>query len=242
MKLRVGSVETDVRVAAVMSTPRLAFTDNLFCVNAALAPHGISPVKVTGAYWSQCLSRGLNAVIDTHDVVLVIDYDTVFNAKTVEALLVLMLHSGVDAIAPLQVKRESDSVMFSMPGVSPDEKCQVNKDWFEKPVQLVGTAHFGLTFLRTEALKRMPKPWFEASPNENGEFTGGHVDEDVSFWNKWREAGNTLGIATGVSVGHCELMVTWPSLGAPSNKIQQHSTEYWNSGQKAPAEAWGYVA
>lgn len=241
MKLRVGSVETDVKVAAVMSTPRLAFTDNLLCVSAALTPHGISPIKVTGAYWSQCLARGMNSVIDTHDVILVIDYDTVFNAKTVEALLVLMFSSGVDAIAPLQVKRESDSVMFSMPGVSPDQKCQIDGKWFEKAVQLVGTAHFGLTFLRTSALKKMPKPWFEATPNADGEFTGGHVDEDVAFWHKWHATGNTLGIATGVSVGHCELMVTWPSLEVQGNKIQQHSTEYWNSGQKAPKEAWGQV-
>lgn len=241
MKLRVGNVEADVRVAAVMSTPRLAFTDNLLCVSAALAPHGISPIKVTGAYWSQCLAGGMKSVLDSHDFILVIDYDTVFNAKTVEALLALALHSGVDALAPIQVKRESDAVMFSMPGVAPDEKCQVGKEWFEKPVQLVGTAHFGLTFLRTAALKRMPKPWFEAKPNEAGEFNGGHVDEDVSFWHKWHATGNTLGIATGISVGHCELMVTWPSLGAPGNKIQQHSTEYWNSGQKAPPEAWGQV-
>lgn len=241
MKLRVGNVEVDAKVAAVMSTPRLAFTDNLLCVSAALAPHGISPIKVTGAYWSQCLAKGLTTAIESSDFVLVIDYDTVFNAKTVEALLALMLHSGVDALAPLQVKRESDSVMFSMPGVSPDQKCQVGKEWFEKSVQLVGTAHFGLTFLRSSAIKKLPKPWFEATPNENGEFTGGHVDEDLSFWNKWHAAGNTLGIATGISVGHCELMVTWPSLGAPGNKIQQHSTEYWNSGQKAPAEAWGQI-
>lgn len=241
MNLRVGSVETEVKVAAVMSTPRLAFTDNLLCVSAALTPHGISPIKVTGAYWSQCLARGMNSVIDTHDVILVVDYDTVFNAKTVEALLVLMFATGVDAIAPLQVKRESDSVMFSMPGASPDKKCQVEGDWFKKPVQLVGTAHFGLTFLRTSALKKMPKPWFEATPNSDGEFTGGHVDEDVAFWHKWHDAGNTLGIATGISVGHCELMVTWPSLEVAGNKIQQHSTEYWNSGQKAPKEAWGQV-
>ena len=241
MKLRVGSVETDVRVAAVMSTPRLAFTDNLLCVSAALSPLGISPIKVSGAFWSQCLDRGMSSVLDTADVVLVIDYDTVFNAKTVEALLTLMLHSGVDAIAPLQMKRESDSVMFSMPDVAPDAKCQVSGEWFKTPVQRVHTAHFGLTFLRTAALKKVKRPWFHATPNESGQYTGGHIDEDLSFWHGWQEAGNTLGVATGVSVGHCELMVTWPSMNAPGNKIQQHSTEYWNSGQKAPPEAWGDI-
>jgi hypothetical protein len=241
MILRVGNVETDVKVAAVMSTPRLAFTDNLLCVSAALAPHGLSPIKVTGAYWSQCLARAMEQVVDTHDFILTIDYDTVFNAKTVEALLVLALQSGVDAIAPLQVKRESDAVMFSMPDSDPHAKSTVNKDWFEKPVQLVGTAHFGLTFLRTSALRRLPKPWFMPTPNDRGEFNGGHIDEDVGFWKLWQAAGNTLGIATNVSVGHCELMVTWPSMGAPGNKVQQHSTEYWNSGQKAPKEAWGQI-
>lgn len=241
MKLSVGSVETNVKVAAVMSTPRLAFTDNLFCVAAALAPHGISPIKVTGAFWSQSLASGMEKVIDSNDLILTVDYDTVFNAKTVEALLVLMYASGVDAIAPLQVKRESDSVMFSMPGTSPDQKSTVDAEWFKTPVQHVGTAHFGLTFLRTSALKKMKKPWFQARPNEKGEFNGGHLDEDLSFWEGWRAAGNTLGIATGVSVGHLELMVTWPSLEASGNKIQQHSTEYWNSGQKAPEKAWGQV-
>ena len=242
MKLRVGSVETEVKVAAVMSTPRLAFTDNLLCVSAALAPHGLSPIKVTGAYWGQSLARGLESVIDTHDFALVVDYDTVFSAKTVEALLVLALQSGVDALAPLQVKRESNAVMFSMPGTAPDKKAEVGREWFEKPVQLVGTAHFGLTFIRMSALKRLPKPWFMSTPNEKGEFNGGHIDEDVAFWKSWHEVGNTLGIATGVSVGHCELMVTWPSLESPGNTVQQHSTDYWNSGQKAPKEAWGQIA
>lgn len=242
MKLRVGSVETEIKVAAVMSCPRVGFTDNLLCVSAALAPHGLSPIKVTGAYWSQSLSLGMESVIDTHDVILTIDYDTVFNAKTVEALLVLLMHSGMDAIAPLQFKRESDSVMFSMSGTAPDKKCSVGSDWFDTPVQKVGTAHFGLTFLRTAALKRMPKPWFSATPNERGEWNGGHVDEDVAFWHLWEKTGNTLGIATGVSVGHCELMVTWPSRTIEGGRVQQHTTHYWNEGQKPPEGAWGAIA
>jgi hypothetical protein len=241
MLIRVGNVEAELKVAAVMSTPRLGFTDNFFCVSSALAPHGISPIKVTGAFWGQCLQRAMEQVIDTHDVILTIDYDTVFNAKTVEALLALLMHSGYDAIAPLQTKREANAVMFALPGNSSDEKTTVDGDFFSKVVQPVETAHFGLTFLRTAALKKMKKPWFLAKANEVGEWTGGHVDEDIAFWKGWAASGNKLGLATHVSVGHAELMVTWPSRSVDGGKVQQHTTEYWNGGQKAPESAWGQV-
>ena len=241
MLVRVGNVEAELKVAAVMSTPRLGFTDNFFCVSSALAPHGISPIKVTGAFWGQCLQRAMEQVIDDNDVILTIDYDTVFNSKTVEALLALLLHSGYDAIAPLQTKREANAVMFALAGNSSDEKTTVDGDFFNKVVQPVETAHFGLTFLRTAGLKRMKKPWFLAKANEDGEWTGGHVDEDIAFWKSWAACGNKLGLATHVSVGHAELMVTWPSRTAAEGKVQQHTTEYWNGGQKAPETAWGQV-
>lgn len=242
MLLRIGNVEAEVRVAAVMSTPRLGFTDNFFCVSSALAPHGISPIKVTGAFWGQCLQRAMEQVVDSSDVILTIDYDTVFNSKTVEALLALLLHSGYDAIAPLQTKRESNAVMFALAGVQPEDKTTVDGDFFSKVVQPVESAHFGLTFLRTSALKKMKKPWFVARANDEGRFTGGHVDEDIGFWKGWAAAGNTLGIATHISVGHAELMVTWPSRKSSDGRVQQHTTEYWMSGQKAPDDAWGQVS
>lgn len=241
MLLRIGSIEADVKVAAVMSTPRLGFTDNYFCVMSALAPHGIAPTKVTGALWGSCLQRAMETVVDNHDVILTIDYDTLFNAKTVEALLALLMHSGMDAIAPLQVKRESDAVMFALAGNDVSQKTSVDADFFQKVVQPVSTAHFGLTFLRTAALKKVPKPWFQSQANENGSFDGGHVDDDIYFWRQWEKAGNTLGIATHVSVGHAELMVTWPSRKVAGGKVQQHTTDYWNGGQKAPEDAWGQV-
>jgi hypothetical protein len=230
-----------MKVAAVMSTPRLGFTDNFFCVSSALAPHGISPVKVTGAFWGQCLQRAMEQVIDDNDVILTIDYDTVFSSKTVEALLALLLHSGYDAIAPLQTKREANAVMFALAGSEVDEKTTVDGDFFQKVVQPVETAHFGLTFLRTAALKKMKKPWFLARANVDGEFTGGHIDEDIAFWKSWAACGNKLGLATHVSVGHAELMVTWPSRTVEGGKVQQHTTDYWTSGQKAPESAWGHV-
>jgi hypothetical protein len=241
VQLRIGTCEAEIKVAAVMSTPRLGFTDNFFCVASALAPHGISPVKVTGAFWGQCLQRAMETVIDSSDVILTIDYDTVFNAKTVEALLALMMHSGMDAIAPLQTKRESNSVMFALPGTDAESKNAVDGDFFNKVVQPVSTAHFGLTFLRTKALKRLKKPWFLSQANDNGTFDGGHTDEDIFFWRQWERAGNTLGLATHISVGHAELMVTWPSRSVEGGKVQQHTTDYWTNGQKAHEKAWGYV-
>jgi hypothetical protein len=241
MLMRVGNVEAEIKVAAVMSTPRLGFTDNFFCVSSALAPHGISPTKVTGAFWGQCLQRAMEQVIDSHDVILTVDYDTVFNAKTVEALLTLLMHSGFDAIAPLQTKREANAVMFALAGSDADERTTVDDDFFGKVVQPVETAHFGLTFLRTAALKKMKKPWFLAKANNQGEWTGGHTDEDIAFWKSWAACGNTLGLATHVSVGHAELMVTWPSRSVDGGKVQQHTTEYWTNGQKAPENAWGQV-
>ena len=241
MLLRVGNCEAEVKVAALMSTPRLGFTDNFFCVSQALAPHGIAPIKYTGAFFGQCLQRTMEQVVDTHDVVLTIDYDTIFTAKTVEALLALLLHSGYDAIAPLQTKREANTVMFALHGNTPDEKTTVENDWFSKVVQPVETAHFGCTFIRTAAIKKMAKPWFLAEANAEGTFTGGHVDEDIYFWKKFSASGNRLGIATHVSVGHAELMITWPSRSVEGGKVQQHTTEFWNGGKKPPDGAWGFV-
>lgn len=241
MLLRIGEVEAEVKVAAVMSTPRLGFTDNFFCVAQALAPHGIAPIKWTGAYWGQCLQRTMEGVVDDHDVILTFDYDTIFTARTIEALLALMMHSGVDAIAPLQTKRESNTVMFALPGVAPEEKTEVGKEWFEKAVQPVETAHFGCTFLRTKALKKVAKPWFVETANERGTFDGGHVDMDIGFWRAWAAAGNTLGIATHISVGHAELMITWPSRDNEHGRVQQHPTEFWNKDREPPKGAWGFI-
>jgi hypothetical protein len=242
MLVRVGDCEAEVRVGALMSTPRLGFTDNFFCVSQALAPHRIAPIKYTGAFWGQCLQNVMEETIDQYDVLLTIDYDSIFTAKTVEALLTLLMFSGVDAIAPLQTKRESNTVMLAMAGSTPEEKVTVDGEWFNKPVRLVETAHFGCTMIRTEALRRVPKPWFIAHASERGDFRGGHLDEDLHFWKQWAAAGNTLGVATNISIGHAELMITWPSrVPACNGKVQQHSTEFWVKDREPPEGAWGFI-
>lgn len=241
MLMRVGSCEAEVKVVGIMSTPRLGFTDNFFCCSQALSPHGITIVKHTGAYFGQCLTRSLEQVMNEYDVALCIDYDTVFTAKTVEALITLLYWSGYDAVAPLQTKRESSAVMFALPGVSHEEKTSVGGDFFDKVVQPVDTAHFGLTPIKTEALRRMEKPWMVAQPSDSGDWNGGHVDEDIVFWRQFQKAGNKLGCATQISVGHAELMITWPSREADDGKVQQHTTDFWNTKKPHP-KAWGVVA
>jgi len=241
MLVKVGGSQVDVRVEAVFSMPRLGFNDNFFTWAQALMPLGIRPTKVTGAFWDQCMERVFEQFVDKCEYLLTIDYDTVFSAKTVEALLTLAMWSGADAIAPLQVKREANAVMFALPGNTPETKTEVKDDWFAKPVQWVETAHFGLTFIRAEALKRTPRPWFVETANEQGTFTGGHCDADIAFWRAFAAAGNKLGLATHVSVGHAELMITWPSRENPDCKVLQHTTDFWKHGQKAPEKAWGHV-
>jgi len=241
MLVRVGNCEAEVKVAALMSTPRLGFTDNFFTVSAALAPHKISPIKFTGAFFGQCMQRCMEDVVNDYDVCLTIDYDSIFTARTVEALLALLMHSGYDAIAPLQTKRESNAVMFAPLGVDEHKTTTVDNDWFEKPVQPAGTAHFGCTMIRCEAIKKMRKPWFLPKANADGEWNGGHTDEDIHYWREFTRAGNKLGIATNVAIGHAELMITWPSRSTPTGSVQQHTTQYWNDGQTPPEEAWGIV-
>lgn len=72
----------------------------------------------------------------------------------------------------------------------------------------VKTAHFGLTCLRLESLKKVSKPYFLPSPNENGDWTDGKTDDDVHFWQQWEKAGNTLFIDPGTRLGHLEEVVT----------------------------------
>ena len=53
MIVKVGQSEVDVRVEAVLSMPRLAFTSNTFAWAQALTPLGIRPTMGTGAFWDQ---------------------------------------------------------------------------------------------------------------------------------------------------------------------------------------------
>ena len=229
-----------MKVSAVMSVPRLGFMDNFFCAFEALLPLGISLRKYTGAFWGQCLSRCMDQAIEEGaDWILTIDYDSIFTKQDVEALLSIAggnaaSTSDVDAIAPLQASRTKPSPLMTMNGPDGKKLAEVPADTFDTELTKVATAHFGLTLIRVEALKKLPKPWFLSVPDERGEWGEGRTDDDIYFWRKFEEYGFGLYQANRVPIGHAELMVRWP--GRDFQAIYQHPSNFYSEGK--PSEVW----
>jgi hypothetical protein len=225
------------KVSAVMSVPRLGFMDNFTCALGALSPLGITVTPFFGAFWGQCLERGFETLIerDKPDAILSIDYDTVFTAQNVGTLMRLMvLHPEADAICALQSARGwgSPLMSFDLPeGFSHD---RIPKTYFDADLTKLRTGHFGLTLIRTSALREIPQPWIWSKPDVDGRWGEGRTDDDIYFWRKWAEHGKSLFNANRVVVGHIEAMIRWP--GRDLGTIHQRAAEF--STQGAPKDIW----
>jgi hypothetical protein len=203
-------------IEGCMSVPRLGFQDNFFSWVRALVPLGLAPTRYDGAFWGQCIERVMDqAVKNGKQWVLTCDYDSVFTREHVERLITLALeHPEADAICPIQVKRGSGGgrPLLTMKGADGKACETVTMEQLEEPLLPIATGHFGLTMIRTEKLKKMPHPWFLGVPNEQGEWGEGRVDDDIYFWKQWEKAGNSLYVATHVTVGHMQAMISWPDM------------------------------
>jgi len=228
---------SNMKVAAVMSVPRLGFMDNATCAQQALFSLRIPLINVQGAFWGQCLERGLQMLIDSGiHIVLTIDYDTVFSQTDVSELLRLMHeHPEAAAIVPVQRGRAGMPLLMSMHTPS----GQTRKDVPLTELQGVETApiatgHFGLTAIRVKDLLEIPHPWFWDQPNTNRQWGPGRMDADIWFWHQFEQAGKQVLLAPRVTVGHLELMVAWP--GADLQKIYQVPGDFHEQGK--PHDCW----
>jgi len=196
------------KIAAIMSAPRLGFTNNLMIAAKVLVPLGIEIQVGYGVYWSQVLSRTIQKEIDKGtEWIVVLDYDSYYTKEHFLALCQLMAqYPEVDAIMPIQIKRESSTVLA---GINDPARGSVpygiDTDLIE-----VDTGHFGLTFFKLSSFAKLKKPWFVAKPNDKGEWDEGRLDADINFWRNWRECGLKLCLTPQVLIGHMQLMVTWP--------------------------------
>lgn len=241
MRVVVGNVEHEVKIAACMSVPRLGFMDNYFCGVSAFSQFGIPITKGTGAFWDQVMSRILteqSSEESGNTFVVCVDYDSVFEPDCVSRLVSVAMLTGYDAVAPLQTKRDDQNLLFTPKGMyGQTEEIQLPVEWWEQPAQPADSAHFGLTVIRCSALRRMPKPWFLGVTGEDGDWGEGRTDPDIFFWHKFRECGNTLAVCPQVAIGHAELVITWPNQRLKA--IHQYPNHYWSSGGRRPPEAWG---
>ena len=230
------SVHETLKVMAVMSVPRLGFMDNMECCCSTLFGMRIPLINVQGAFWGQCLERGIQMLIDDGaDIVLTIDYDTVFTRQDVEALLKLVRqHPEAAAIIPMQVGRGNRKLLTSMKGKSGAPRKDVPLTELQDETIKVASGHFGLTALRVKDLMDLPHPWFHDQPNTDNQWGPGRVDADIYFWKQLERAGKTALMANRIVLGHLELLCTWPDKSL--QPIHQMPSDFHDHGK--PKDTW----
>lgn len=233
-----------VRVMCAMSVPRLGWQDHMFCWPRGLIPYGISPVRMEGAFWGQCLERVLTDMVemDTDPKapplwILTLDYDTIFEADAVPRMLTYATASDYDIVAALQMKRRAEEPLFTMKSEDGDRLAAVPRDHFVyHNVVQANTAHFGFTMIRAEAIKRMPHPWFLGKPDKEGQWGPERVDDDIHFWQVAQEHGIKSGVCTRVCIGHAEVWFKWPDQNMKG--LVQHPGDFWENGGRPPEKVW----
>jgi hypothetical protein len=99
----------------------------------------------------------------------------------------------------MQCKRGKQIPLFTVGG-------QTQVEFSGQPIE-VTTAHFGLTAIRLDRLRDVPKPWFWCRPDEDGRWTDAKIDDDIWFWNRFREAGRRVWVDVDCRIGHMEEMI-----------------------------------
>jgi predicted SAM-dependent methyltransferase len=225
------------KVEADISVPRLGFMDNFVCCFEALIPNDVIIRRQTGAFWGQCLERGMGISMENNaDIIITIDYDSVFDASDVAELVWLMKGwPEIDALASIQVARGWKTPLATFLGPDGKNRCEFPREYFDEDTCPATTAHFGLTAIRVASLKKLPHPWFLGQPNDKGEWGEGRVDDDIYFWRQWKKHGMTLHLANRVVIGHIETVIRWPDRNF--NLLQQGVSEYQKDRQP-PEDVW----
>lgn len=207
-----------LKMAAIMTVPRLGFNDHFINAYQALASLGIHLTYKTGVFWGQSLENGITKYVEEYDLdwILTLDYDTIFTIEDLVALIKLAQTSDADAIYPLQSMRGDSNDVLRFP--------EGDGELIESDI-----GHFGLTMLRVSALAKLPHPWFFGAPNNEGRWGEGKIDDDIHFWHKFRNEGFKVCLANNINIGHMEILIKWPG------KVYQPVSDFYKAG-KPPVE------
>lgn len=210
--IKKSSVAVKRRIEAIISMPRLCFADSMDCMMTEIVSRGIPLKKGTGVFWSQCLTRMFEECLSKNTYyILTLDYDSWFRWGHVQKLLTLMeKNPDIDALFPVQMKRETDCPMMGLVDENGKRRDFVNHAELEADILPALTGHFGLTLFRASCFEKLKKPWFIGQPDKDGSWNDNRVDDDIYFWNNFRECGCKAAIAPKVNIGHLQLVCTFP--------------------------------
>lgn len=223
-----------IRIAAVMSVPRLGFTDTQQAVTDAVQYFNAPLFMAQGVWWNHALSRGIEKALEWTDgagrgadYILTIDYDSIFTHREVAQLGCLMHdHPEADVIVPMQQKREGGELLAGSNG--PVDLTQ--------PLAPISQGHFGLTMFRRSAFTKLERPWFRERPDSGGGWGDGRVDADIGLWMNAEQSGLKVFLATQVLVGHLEMVVTWPRIAGGTVEGVYQPMSRWQKTHKNPFE------
>ncbi len=209
-----------------MSVPIVGWNPHWGCVPDALGPHRI-PLKLGyGAYWHHAFSNLLEDCVNRVDWFLALDYDSMFRAADVGQLLQRFRDNPhIDALAALQCRRGvEETPILSINGQG---SIRMGSEVFA-----VDTAHFGLTLIRSSALRDVSMPWLMDTPDEKGSYANGKgIDADTFFWKRWKKEGKTVYVDPQCSIGHLQPMIA--EFDANFQPIQTHLSD-WRSRKQKP--------
>lgn len=237
---RLESTKQQIRIAAVMSLPRVGFLDSYESICQALATAGIPRHLGWGVYWHHSLSRGIVAALEAtdpegyeYDYILTADYDSFVLPEDVTALAtILAQHPEVDAVVPMQIKRGGSlEVLAGWSG---------GRDLTREFIP-IDTGHFGFTLFRRSFFDQMPPVWFKESADENGHWGANRTDADIAFWRAAKAAGLNTVLATRVVLGHGEEVISYPRIvNGKIEKVYQSAID-WQANPVRP-EGIGVIA
>ncbi len=226
---RVAEQRRDVVFA--MTLPRLGFTENSTNLLLAMSQLGFSAVRSGGAFWEAGMTRAFDSALAVPGVkwIVAVDYDTVFSPQDLLTMLEQADRLNLDALAPLQVGRERETVLLTVNDKEGNPAGRVLAPEPTDEVFEVSTMHFGLTLIRADKLRALPYPWFIGHTAPNNTWGEGRTDADIHFWRHWIANGNKAHTTWRVRVGHLQLVVSWPDR---SLRTRHQYLTNWTTGGK----------